>query len=165
MSDTSAFDNPKDLLAALAGEWRGTTKTFLEPWGRDDESPWSGRISLILDGKFAFHEYDGAIGGKGLSGKALFAYDKARKQWEIAWVDSFHTGGAILFSTGGEWKEGETSSSFSVLGSYPDGQGGPDWGWRTEVRVDSPDRIVIAHFNITPDGEESLGVETVYDRA
>ena len=164
MSEPIRFAKPLDLLAALAGEWRGMTKTFLEPWGRDDESPWSGRISLVLDGKFALHEYEGGIYEDNLTGKAIMGYNAGRKRWEIAWVDSWHNHSAIMYSTGGEWKEGETANSFSVLGSYPDGQGGPDWGWRTEVRVESNDRIAIVPFNITPDGQEAIGVETMYGR-
>ena len=166
MGKVTGFNAPRELLAALEGSWKGTTKTFMEPYERNDESAWSGRISLLFDGRFAMHEYDGEIQSNKLSGKAIIGYNISRGRWEIAWVDSFHTGGAIMFSTGGAWEGGAMECSFVVLGSYPDPSGGPDWGWRTEVRVESRDKIVITHFNIEmPSGEESIGVETVYERA
>ena len=79
--------------------------------------------------------------------------------FETAWVDSFHTGTNVMFSTG-------TSQAprYSVLGSYGDRQQGPRWGWRTEVDQPDADSLVITMFNITPQGEESRAVETRYRR-
>ena len=51
-------------------------------------------------------------------------------QYEASWVDSFHNNTAIMFCVGTA-----TENGFSVLGSYPDPTGGPDWGWRTEVEL------------------------------
>jgi hypothetical protein len=51
-----------------------------------------------------------------------------------------------------------------VLGSYPAPDGGPDWGWRTEVELLDPDRLTIAAYNIHPEGGEALAVKTVLER-
>lgn len=162
--DGTIFESPHALLAALEGDWAGTTRTWFTPDELADESEWRGSIRLALDGKYAVHEYKGEIQGRELAGMAVFGYDKTRRRFEASWIDSFHSNTAILFSTGGEWREGDSSGAFSVLTSYPDGQGGPDWGWRTEVRIVNEDAIVISHFNILPTGEEALAVETRYFR-
>lgn len=70
--------------------------------------------------------------------------------FESAWVDSFHTGSSVMFSTAAS-----RPSQFSVLGSYGDGEQGPPWGWRTDIDQPDADTLVITMFNITPQGEES----------
>jgi hypothetical protein len=62
-----------------------------------------------------------------------------------------------MTSEGAAEPPGET---FSVLGHY----GVPPWGWRTQVEFPSPDRLLITHFNITPQGGESKAVEIDYRR-
>ncbi len=58
-----------------------------------------------------------------------------------------------------------TDPRFAALGHYGGGQGGPEWGWRTEITQPDDDTLVIAMFNIEPDGSEMRAVETLYSRA
>lgn len=145
-------------LLQLAGEWEGITKTWFGPDNLVDESPWRGTIRPVLDGRFVVHEYEGAFEGKPLAGVAIHGYHLDGDRYETAWVDSFHTGTMIMFSAG---QPGD--QQHRVLGSYQAPEG-PPWGWRTEIAQPGPDELVITHYNITPDGEESKGVETVYRR-
>jgi hypothetical protein len=147
---------PHQLLEQLVGEWEGHTKTWYEQGKLADESPWQGSIRLLKGGRYAIHEYRGEIEGKLLEGLVIYGWSKGRKRWETAWIDSFHTATEIMFSTG-------SGEAFSVTGTWPV-EGGPDWGWRTEMQLNSPDDLVITHYVITPDGQEGKGVETVYQR-
>lgn len=161
--DKPSFDQPLELLAFLAGDWQGVCQTSFEEGVVTDESPWSGSISLKPSAKFAVHEYSGSLGGKPFSGVMTLAYNVLRSRWELAWTDSFHTQGAIMFATGGAWEAG--SNSLTVNCSYPDGQGGPEWGWRTVVALETPNRLSIRQCNSLPDGTPAGGVFTAYDRA
>ena len=73
-----------------------------------------------------------------------FGYNTTLDRYEASWVDTFHNNTAIMFCTGNAKEKG-----FFVLGSYPDPDGGPDWGWRTEVELVDPDHLTITAYNIT----------------
>ena len=53
-----------------------------------------------------------------------------------------------------------TENGFSVLGSYPDPTGGPDWGWRTAVDLLDGDHLLMSAYNIIPDGDEVKAIES-----
>ena len=148
-------------LSRLVGNWEGTAKTWFDPSKLEDESPVSGTMKLMLDGKFILHEYKGSFGGKPITGMAIMGYELELGKFQCAWIDSFHTGTAIMFSEGKRGEEG-----MSVLGSYayvtPEVE--QHWGWRTNVEVLSDDELIFTAYNISPDGQESKATETVYRR-
>ncbi len=147
-------------LAAMAGDWHGTTRVWFDP----DQPPMmevgqTGTLRSVLGGRFVLHEYrygDGEQAGEGI---ALYGLHLDANALQAAWVDSFHTGTSIM-----SFAADAAGDGFSVLGSYDDGKGGPSWGWRIEITQPSADALVITMFNIEPGGEEARAVETVYAR-
>ncbi|HEU4746611.1 MAG TPA: DUF1579 domain-containing protein [Anaerolineales bacterium] len=154
MSFPQNSGSPHRLLAQLAGSWTGISRLWLEPDKLTDESPVVGTIQLILGGRFALYLYQGSIQDEPQHGLFTFGYNTLTDRYEASWVDSWHNNTAIMFCTGNA-----TENGFFVLGSYPDPNGGPDWGWRTEVEVVDNDNILITAYNIMPEGDEAKATE------
>lgn len=158
--EQSLASGQHQVLALMSGNWEGATRVWFEP----DQPPvmdvqQSGTLRSVLGGRFLLHEYRYGEGEQAGEGIALYGLHLDEDAYEVAWVDSFHTGSAIMFSTAHA-----DDSGFKALGSYGDGQGGPRWGWRTAIAQPAADELVITMFNITPDGVEARAVETRYGR-
>lgn len=147
-------------LQRLAGNWEGKTRTWFEPGVLADESEMKGMIRPVLDGRFMMHEYSGSFNGKPFSGIAFYGYDLSSGKYQVAWVDSFHMGTAIMLSESSRGTE-----NLDVTGSYSSSEEQPEiWGWRTEIDLEDEHTLIIKAYNITPDGQESMATETLYKR-
>jgi len=148
-------DSPHHFLAQLVGGWAGLTSTWLEPEGIPTEAQMQGSVQLILGGRFVIYLYQSVVDGELQHGMFTFGYNTTLDRFEASWVDSFHNRTAIMFCVGNALEDG-----FSVLGSYPDPTGGPDWGWRTEVQLLDTDHLLITAYNISPEGESAKATES-----
>lgn len=160
----AADAGPHQHLARMAGDREGTYRPWFEPGMLAAESRQRGSLRTVLGGRFLLHEYTWDFDGRSHAGVALYGYHIDERRWECAWVDSFHNGSAIMFSTSpGPGAE----PHFSVLGSYGDDQTppGPRWGWRTEIEQPDDDALVIVMTNIAPDGREARAVEVTCTRS
>jgi uncharacterized protein DUF1579 len=147
-------DSPHHFFTQLAGGWAGISKLWLEPDKLADEAPLVGNIQLILDGRFALFLYQSAIQDEPQHGMFIFGYNTTLDRYETSWVDSFHNNTAIMSCVGTSIENG-----FSVLGSYPDPTGGPDWGWRTVLELLDEDHLLITAYNISPEGGQAKATE------
>lgn len=154
--ETSLKEGIHNQLKSLEGNWEGITRVWFEPGILADESPCKGTFKSILDGRFLLHEYKGSLEGKPVEGLALYGCSLPDGTLQSAWVDSFHNGTNIMFST-----NNTMAAPFSVLGKYGEE---PSWGWRTVINHENENKLIITMYNIAPGGNDEKAVETVYER-
>jgi hypothetical protein len=143
----------REMIAALVGEWNGTYRLWLEPGKLRTQSSTRCTGRSVLEGRFVAVDYswtddDGPQRGSMLLGRT----DEGT--WEMAWIDTWHTGTSMLFCVGGP--------DADMLGSY--GPSDEPWGWRTRFDLASSDEFTITAWNITPAGDEVKATEATYRR-
>jgi len=148
-------------LARMVGRWKGTAKTYADPSNPTsaESAPWEGSIEMLLGGRFLRFAYVSHAMGQPIAGELTIAYEAGDRLFRMSWIDSLHTGGAILVSEGKPLAEGGGATAISAFGTYFAGEGQPRWGWRTDLDDREGGALHIRMFNIQPGEEETLGVE------
>jgi hypothetical protein len=126
-----------EQLLALCGRWSGTTSTWLDPAAPADQAGTEATIEALLGGRFVRIDYQSAVQGRPHAGQMIFGFHSDARAFELAWLDSFHTGTAMMLSTGAASVASVTGGDShgvlaSVLGSPSAGT--ERWGWRTVLR-------------------------------
>ena len=154
-AETAPFSpaEPHAAFPALVGSWGGPTKLWLDPSKPPEESQLELSVELILGGRWLSLSYRSFAFGGPHAGQMLLGFHNDAGQHELAWVDSSHTGSAIMWCSGKRREDGV----IDVLGSYyGDGE---RWGWRTLIRSAGENALAIEAFNVTPQGEEQRAME------
>ena len=148
-----------DDLARYVGTWSGTNNLHLSwPDGPHTQSESQLNVSLKANKQFVAFEYTWEYEGKPQEGLLLVGGDKRSDAVQTVWTDSWHSSHTFMVSDGKVNGDG----SISVKGFYKV-DGHPDWGWRTDI-VPAGENLRIVMYNVSPDGDEELAVETEYRR-
>ncbi len=157
---TSLENGPHARLARTLGRWRGTARLWFEPGPPAAEDTVTAEIARVGAGRWVRHDDATPIGGTEHTGSALLGFHLDDQSWQVASVDTFQTGSAIMLSEGP--LASRPGAAISVLGSYVDREG-ERWGWRTTFEI-AGDALLGRHFNDTPRAEEALAVELDHQR-
>jgi hypothetical protein len=146
-------------LARMVGTWEGPVLTWFEPGTAPEESVWRARGDSLLGGRFVRLDYQGSQAmGAPHAGVLTFGYERSEKQYNAHWIDSFHTGTAMMLSVGeleGDLTTGD--GEINLRGTYA--AGAERWGWRTTLRQPSEQELLIVMYNVPPAGQEDRAVE------
>lgn len=145
------------LLTMLVGQWAGTNALWFMPTDPGFHSTTTAEVRATAEGAATLIEYTWSHEGTPHAGVMVILHTVTPGKDALTWVDSFHTEKGFMHFRG-DMKDG----ALVVLGSY----GPPDapWGWRIELTAPETDRMEIRMFNILPDGQEALAVESLWRR-
>lgn len=149
-----------DRLVALVGDWRGTNVLHV-PWmavpvQRSDSK---ATVSSKMNGQFLSIEYTWAFEGEPQEGMLILGCDPDCEEVQAVWTDSWHSKDTLMLCNGA-FRE---PNAISVTGHYAVPEH-PDWGWRTEI-LQNGDSFRYVMYNVSPEGEEQIAVETDFERA
>ncbi len=143
-------------LQSLVGHYSGEVRTWFEPDAEPEVARGELHVGAVFGGRWLRFEQAGTLMGKPHAGEMLLGFHVDAAQYELCWVDSFHTGSAMMLCHGARGDD----ARISVLGSYQAGD--ERWGWRTEITGDGD--LLVRAFNITPAGEEMRAIEARWSR-
>ena len=148
-----------DDLAAYLGSWHGTNNLYFSgPDGPLTQSDSTLNVSFKANKQFLAFEYTWAYEGEPQEGLILLGGDTRSNAVQTVWTDSWHSSHTVMLSDGRRNEDG----SVSVKGYYKV-EGHPDWGWRTDI-IPAGEKLRIVMYNVSPEGNEELAVETDYAR-
>lgn len=150
-----------ELLEKLTGRWTGINRlhTSWIPENPVRESRTAARIELTARGRFLKIEYDWKFEKSVQEGLILIGDEQDSESVKAFWIDSWHLSDKFMVSEGAR----AAGARISLKGFYavPDH---PDWGWRTDIEPDGDNVFRITMYNVSPEGEEVLGVEMEFKR-
>ncbi|GAB4198416.1 MAG: hypothetical protein OHK0022_17730 [Roseiflexaceae bacterium] len=147
-----------ETLRTAAGVWTGQKHLYL-PGDPPRTVASSATVATAAQGRFCTIAYRWSFEGQPQDGLLLLGQNGDPATVAVTWIDSWHMGDQAMLCQGPAGHEGP----ISVRGSYAV-EGSPDWGWRIDLEAGA-EQLRIVMYNVSPEGQEYLGVEAVYSHA
>jgi hypothetical protein len=148
-----------DALLGLEGSWQATYELRGDPSFEGDSAS-TATVAPMLAGRCLRVDYTWSDKGKPQEGVLIVGREHGSDDATAVWLDTWHNQDRMMISKGPFTADG----GIDVLGAWPTGDDGPDWGWRTVLSVE-PEGWSMTMYVVTPDGDESLGVHAAYTRS
>jgi hypothetical protein len=144
----------------LTGEWRGVNRLHTV-WIEEtplQESKSDASVQTAANEKFLKIEYDWSYENETQDGLLLVGSEENSVETTAFWIDSWHMRDKFLSSDGKYDGDSITVKGFYEVPNHP------DWGWRTDIFFTDENSFKFVMYNVSPEGEESLAVEAIYER-
>ena len=146
------------ILAAMAGEFTLTLKSFNEPGAEPEVSTGTATRKMVLGGRYLEETVQASVMGQPFEGRGLTGYDNVTRTWWGAWIDSMSTG---IMITSGSWDEEAGVGSFE--GEYNDPVTGELQSSRSVIRR-LPNGDELMEMYMTTAFGEAKAMEILYQR-
>ncbi len=141
----------------LVGMWDGSNRLTMAPEDPVSDSNSAACVGLEANGKFLKINYEWSFDEKPHEGLMVFGFGKEAQATSV-WIDSFHQSGDFMNCVGTF-----DDSNISVKAHYTQPEYS-DWAWRTTVEFINEDAFNFTMYNVFPDGNEAVAVESKFTR-
>ncbi len=146
-----------EALRAAAGDWIGEKHLYL-PGDPTRTVPSTATGAQAAQGRFCTITYQWTFEGQPQDGLLLIGQSGDPAAATVTWIDSWHMSDQTMLCQG----PAGDSGPLTVRGTYTVDQS-PVWGWRIDLEA-GVDLLRIVMYNVSPEGQEYLGVELIYRR-
>ncbi len=157
---TTEMGLPHEFLEdAFVGEWKTTTKMYMDPEGEPMTSTGTAIVKPIFGGKFIEETYQSTMMGQPYSGRSTVGYDNTRKLFVSSWVDSMSTGISQMHGSIGP--DGKTMTFVGDMNEPMSGEMGK--AFKFVISIESEDRHVAKMYEVLY-GDPFVVMEITYER-
>lgn len=155
------FMTPGDMhkwMANHAGTWEAEISSYMsgpEP----TKSKATEVVKMIMNGLYQESNLSSTMMGMPFQGRSILAYDNAKKQFVLTWIDNLGSG--ILMMTG---QYDEATKTMHFKGTQTDAVTGKDANIRQEQKFMDDDNYVLTMYGDGPDGKEARFMEGSFRR-
>lgn len=148
-------------LKAMEGKWNASSKMWMTPGDKPQESKGTSVFTMIMGGRFLKQDFTGDMGGQPFQGLGYLGYDNLKKEYTSTWMDTMTTG--LMVS------HGQFDPKAKVLrdeGTYACPMTGQKDRWfRSEWTLPEGDTSTFTMYSKDGSGKEFKSMEIVYKRA
>lgn len=149
------------VLDPLVGRLNAKVTMWMKPGDKPQVSEGSQINSWTMNKHFLKGDYKGTFNGQPFVGTGYWGYDNVRQQYQSIWIDGMGTG--MMYAPGTYDAAKKTITTTGTFGCPMTGE--KDMGYRSELKIDGPDKHTYSTYSKGPDGQEFKGMEIVYTRA
>jgi hypothetical protein len=155
------FMTPGDMhkwMAKHVGTWEAEVSSWMGP-GDPVKSKATDIVTMTMNGLYQIGNYSGTMMGMPFLGQSTLAYDNAKKQFVLTWIDNFGSG--IIWMTG---MYDEKTKTMKFKGKQTDPMTGKDSDIRQEQVFMDDDTYTMTMYGAGHDGKEMKFMEGTFKR-
>ncbi len=145
-------------LSKMTGEWKTTTKAWMQPGADPEVTKGMMEGKMILGGRYLQQVHKGTTMGIPYEGHNLVAFDNAKQEFVNTWIDDMGTG--IAMSKG---KFDKKRNTYTFYGSMTDPVTKGDIKYKQVVKVLDPDTHVMEMY-MDNEGKEVKWMEVTFEK-
>ncbi|MBK9098895.1 MAG: DUF1579 domain-containing protein [bacterium] len=147
-----------EMLAKSAGDWKTTSKFWMDPAGEPMITEGNGKTEMILGGRYQKMTHNSTMMGMQTEGISITGYDNATQEFTTIWIDNVGTGTAIA-----KGKYDESTNSIVLYGTMVDPMSKQEMKFREILKFLDDDHHLLEMF-IVYNNEEFKSMEIEFVR-
>jgi Protein of unknown function (DUF1579) len=155
------FATPGDMhkwMAGHTGTWEAEVTSFM-PGAPPSTSKAREEVKMVMNGLYQEGNLSGTMMGMPFTGRSIMAYDNAKKQFALSWIDNLGSG--LMIMTG---QYDAASKTMNLNGTQTDPVTGKDSKVRQVQKFIDDDNYVLTMYGDGPDGKEMKFMEAKFKR-